>query len=269
VTAVNASTQEILFDVDADGIATMTFNRPDRLNALSADMADTLIPQMCAQAQRDDAIRVLIVTGAGRGFCAGADVESRLAAVKAGAVPRHILEAPLAAFVLAFRAINKPVIAAVNGVAAGGGMSIALLADFRVASEQARFATAYIKRGLTCDGGMSATLPRLVGMAKAAELLLLGDEVDAHDAERLGMVNRVVAHDALLPSARELARKLAVGPPIALSFMKRALLFAEHHDFEDVMQFESWGQGVCLRTEDCEEGLAAFREKRAPRFTGR
>src|SRR5258705_13642583 len=99
------------------------------------------------------------------------------------------------------------------------------------------------------DGGMSASLPRLVGMAKAVELLMLGEEVDAREAERLGMVNRVVAHDALLSSARELALRLAAGPPIALSFIKRALLFAEHHDFDDVMQFESWGQGVCLRTQ--------------------
>ncbi|MFO1189150.1 MAG: enoyl-CoA hydratase [Alphaproteobacteria bacterium] len=265
--ATNAG--RIEFSVADDGVATIVFNRPHKLNALDAAMADEILPRVCQEAQRRDDVRAVILTGSGRAFCTGADAASRLEAVARGDIARNILEQPLAAFTLAIARLSKPVIAAVNGVAAGGGLAIALLADFRIASDRARFTTVYVRRGLMPDGGMTSTLPRLVGLAKALDLLMTGDEIDGPEAARIGLVNRVVPHDTLMDEARALARRMASGPPLALSFTKRAVWQSNNHSLEDQMHFESWGQGICLKTDDFREGVRAFLEKRQPQFKGR
>ena len=160
-------------------------------------------------------------------------------------------------------------IAAINGVAAGGGLSLALLADFRFASETARLTTVFVRRGLCADGGMTATLPRLVGIAKAVELLMTGDDVVADEAARIGLVDRVVAPERLLAEVKDFAARLAAGPPIALSFIKRAVNRTMLSDLENQIAFEALGQGTCLATDDFAEGRSAFLEKRSPRFVGR
>ena len=252
------------FAVDDAGVAVLRLNRPDKLNALTSDMMDRQLPACCERVATDERIRVLVLTGTGVGFCTGADVQSRLAMVS-GAV----LKKPLGSFGAPLAHLDKPVIAAVNGMAAGGGMALALLADFRIASEQAKFTTAFVRRGLAADTGMSLTLPRLVGLEKAMELLLTADTIDAREALRIGLVGRVVPAEALMDEALALARRLAAGPPIAQSFIKRAVHAGFHRSFDEQLELESWGQGICLKTRDFEEGRAAFLEKRPPVFVGR
>jgi len=264
-----ASVGKIEFSVADDGVATIIFKRPEKLNALDTAMADEIFPRLCQEAQRRDDVRAVIITGRGRAFCTGADAATRLDTVARGDMGRNVLEQPLAAFALAVAHLSKPVIAAVNGIAAGGGLSIALLADFRIASDRARLTTVYVRRGLMPDGGMTSTLPRLVGLAKALDLLMTGDEIDGPEAARIGLVSRVVPHDTLMDEARALARRLASGPPLALSFTKRAVWQSSDHSLEDQMHFESWGQGICLKTDDFREGVQAFLEKRRPQFRGR
>jgi 2-(1,2-epoxy-1,2-dihydrophenyl)acetyl-CoA isomerase len=251
------------FTVDDAGVAVLRLNRPEKLNALSSGMMDEELPACCARVAADDAIRVLVFTGTGKGFCTGADVQERLARVASG-VPRK----PLGSFGVPLARLDKPVIAAVNGVAAGGGMALALLADFRIASDEARFTTAFARRGMTADTGMSLTLPRLVGLEKALELLLTADTIDAVEAQRIGLVGRVVPAAQLMDATLEFARRVAKGPPIAQSFIKRAVYAAGRNTFEEQLEVESWGQGICLKSKDCEEGRAAFLEKRAPVFRG-
>jgi 2-(1,2-epoxy-1,2-dihydrophenyl)acetyl-CoA isomerase len=166
------------------------------------------------------------------------------------------------------RRLSKPVIAAINGVAAGAGCSLALACDLRIAAEGASFVLAFTRVGLVPDGGASWFLPRIVGSARAAELALIGDPVRAEDAERLGLVSRVVAGDALMDEARSLAARLAAGAPRALALTKRALAFAETATLEEALDYEAYLQGVAGATADFAEGSAAFREKRPPRFTG-
>lgn len=253
---------DIEYTVDG-AVATVRFNRPDRLNAMTSAMADEVLPALCREVAEDPSVRVLVLTGTGRAFCAGADLDARLPDVKAGAG----LTRPVGGFAAAVWGVPKPVIAAVNGVAAGGGMSLACAADFRLVAASARFVPAFTRRGLMPDGGLTHTLPLLVGRSRAVELLLTGTAVDADEALRIGLADRVVADDSLDAAAGELAARLAQGPPVALSFTKRALQRAD--DFAGQLEFESWGQRICLGTADFTEGVAAFRERREPEFEGR
>src|SRR4029450_13133226 len=276
-----------------DAIATLTLNRPERLNALGGTLRDDLYDAVL-RASGDADVRVIVVTGAGKGFCSGGDVKA-MNEVKEGRAERPLIDkvAPLRDRVLlAMRDAPQPVIAAVNGAAAGAGMNLALGCDIRLASTAAKFTQAFVKRGLHPDWGGTYFLPRLVGMAKACELIFTGEIIDAQEALRLGIVNAVYAPEELMPAAYELARKIAAGPPVAIRLgkraahparlrrtaagppvairlAKRALYHSEETDLRGALEFETFAQNVCSETEDAREGIRAFVEKRAPSFKGR
>src|SRR2546426_9191894 len=260
----------LLYEVK-DAVATLTLNRPERLNALGDTLRDDLYAAVL-RASGDADVQVMLVTGAGKGFCAGGDVKA-MNDTKKGRAPGRPLEdkvAPLRARVLrAMRDAPKPVIAAVNGAAAGAGMNLALGCDIRLASTAAKFTQAFVKRGLHPDWGGTYFLPRLVGMAKACELVFTGEIIDAQEARRLGIVNAVYQPEELMPATYELARKIAAGPAVAIRLAKRALYHSEESDLRGALEFETFAQNVCSETEDAREGIKAFVEKRAPQFKGR
>lgn len=249
---------------DAGGVRTLTLDRPDALNALDRELKEVLLAAFRGAA-RDGHVRAVVLTGAGRAFCAGQDLRER--GEGAPSLPAELREhyIPL---VLAIRRLEKPVVAAVNGVAAGAGFSLALACDLRVMAESATRVSAFGRIGLVPDSGLSWFLPRLVGPVRAAEIVMAGDPVDAASAERMGLVNRVVPAEACVASAQALAARLSVGAPRALALAKRSLAFALEHDLEATLEFETQLQGLAGRTADHAEGLRAFAEKRPPQFTG-
>ncbi len=259
----------LLYEVK-DAVATLTLNRPERLNALGDTLREDLHAAVL-RASQDGDVRAVVLTGAGKAFCAGGDVKAMNEA-KEGRAERPLAEkvAPLRDRVLlALRDAPKPVIAAVNGAAAGAGMNLALGCDIRLASTAAKFTQAFVKRGLHPDWGGTYFLPRLVGMAKACELVFTGDVIDAQEALRLGLVNAVYPPEELMRATYELAQKLAAGPPVAIRLAKRALYHSEAADLRAALEFETFAQNVCFETEDAREGIRAFVEKRAPLFRGR
>ena len=263
-------TYECLIYELKDGIATLTLNRPDRLNALGGSLRDDLHDAITRSAA-DPEVRVMIVTGAGKGFCAGGDVKAMNEA-KEGRRERPFMEkiAPgRDRTLLAMREAPQPIIAAVNGAAAGAGMNLALACDIRLASSAAKFSQAFVKRGLHPDWGGTYFLPRIVGTAKAAELIFTGAIIDAPEALRLGIVSQVLAPEELLPAAQTLARAIAAGPPIAIRLAKRGLYRNAESDLRTALEYETFAQNACFETEDATEGIRAFVEKRAPRFVGR
>lgn len=250
-------------------VAVLTLNRPDKMNAIDADMR-THFPLALQEVQDDDSVRALIITGAGRGFCSGADVAAQAAK---GASPQQ--EASRSAvlklvgeLVLGFEKINKPIIAAINGVAAGIGLTLTLACDIRLASTNARFSAIWVKRGLIADGGATLLLPLLVGMEKALELSFTGDIIDASEAERIGLVSRVVPHEELMNRAKELAEKIANGPPIAVELVKRLMWEKIRNRLREQLLLETYAQNVCRTTQDQKEAVNAFLEKREPQFKG-
>ena len=252
--------EHILLDIE-DQVATITLNRPDTLNAMVPKMRHELL--MAVQAANDNEhVRAVVITGAGRGFCSGLDM-------KASRSPDTMAEkvSPVRdAVVLAIRDAGKPYIAAVNGAAAGGGMGVALACDIRIAATSAKFGQTFAKRGLHPDWGGTYFLPRLVGMAKAAELIWSGRVIDAAEALKLGIVSSVV--DDALAAAQSMARTFASGPPIAMQLSKRALYHNQEVPLREALEFESYAQNICARTEDAKEGIKAFLEKRDPEFKG-
>jgi len=253
-----------------DGIATLTLNRPERLNALGDSLRDDLHDAI-VRSSVDPDVRVIVVTGAGKGFCAGGDVKAMNENREAGR-ERPVLEKVAPSrdrTLLAMQDAPQPIIAAVNGAAAGAGMNLALACDIRIASTAARFAQAFVRRGLHPDWGGTYFLPRIVGMAKAAEMIFTGDLIDADEALRLGIVSRVVPPEELMPAVHELARKIATGPPVAIRLARRALYHNAECDLRQALEFETFAQNVCQDTEDAREGIRAFVEKRAPVFRGR
>ena len=253
----------LLVDI-ADGIATLTLNRADALNALNHELKTALLDAV-RRFGRDRAVRVVVLTGAGRAFCAGQDLREHAENARATADELRSSYNPL---ILGIRRLEQPVIAAVNGVAAGAGLSLALACDLRLAAEEASFILAFGRIGLVPDSGATWLLPRLVGSARAAELALLGDALPAREAERIGLVNRVVAGTALALEARALAERLAASAPRALALTKRALNRATEVGLEEALDYEASLQGIAANTADHAEGRAAFREKRPPKFTG-
>ncbi|HET7725945.1 MAG TPA: enoyl-CoA hydratase-related protein [Candidatus Limnocylindrales bacterium] len=249
----------------AEGVATITLDRPDALNALTVAMKGELLAAL-RSVGRDSAVRAVILTGSGRAFCAGQDLRERL---EPDAAPLEVeLRERYNPIIRALRDLPQPVIAAVNGVAAGAGASLAFACDLRIAAAGASFVLAFGRIGLVPDSGATWLLPRLVGAARAAELALLGERVPAADAERWGLVSRVVPDDMLLDEARAMAEQLAGMAPRALALTKRALRRAEEAGLDETLEYEAMLQGIAGRTRDHAEGVAAFVEKRQPRFTG-
>ncbi|MGJ7509578.1 enoyl-CoA hydratase/isomerase family protein [Variovorax sp. GT1P44] len=252
------------------GIAILTLNRPERMNAIGGTLKQDIAAAM-AHAELDDEVRVIVLTGAGAAFCAGGDVKE-MAESRASGAGRSLQEKirpARDAMLLAIHEAGKPVIAAINGAAAGAGMNMALAADIRIASTSARFAQAFVKRGLPPDTGATYLLPRVVGMAKACELAFTGDTIEADEALRLGIVSRVVPPDRLMPTVLELAGRIAAGPPVAIRLAKQSLHRGEHGDLRDALAREAAAFNICFDTEDAAEGVTAFFEKRPPEFKGR
>ena len=254
--------------VEVDGpVGTLTLNRPDRLNAFFGSMRDE-IAEGLDRLSSDDEVRVVVITGAGRAFCAGADVayldglleadaiDEATALVKAG---RRIVKT--------IATMPKPVIAAINGAAAGGGANLALACDLRIASDRAAIGQTFNRIGLHPDWGGTYFVPRLVGPARAAELFFLADMVDAREAERIGLVNRVVPHERLIPEVRALATRLAAKPRLSLQLAKAAVRKSLEASMDEMLDYEIKAQRACFRSAEAREGVRAFVEKRKPDFT--
>jgi 2-(1,2-epoxy-1,2-dihydrophenyl)acetyl-CoA isomerase len=259
-----APTATVLVEA-ADGVATLTLNRPEALNSLTVPMKRELLAAF-RRVERDAAVRALVLTGAGRAFCAGQDLRERL---EPDAAPLGVeLRERYNPIIRAMRGLPKPIIGAINGVAAGAGASLAFACDIRIAEEGASFALAFGRVGLVPDSGATWFLPRLVGAGRAAEIALLGDPITAEDALRIGLVSRVVADDALAAEAGAIARRLAAGAPLAIALTKRALNAAWDRSLDSALEYEAQLQDLAGRTHDHQEGMAAFLERRSPRFTG-
>jgi 2-(1,2-epoxy-1,2-dihydrophenyl)acetyl-CoA isomerase len=250
--------------VEVDGpVATLTLDRPAALNSLTIPVKVALREALEGLAA-DRSVRAVILTGAGRAFCAGQDLAER---EQPDAAPLDVeLRERYNPIIRALRSMGQPVIAAVNGVAAGAGASLAFACDIRIAAEEARFVLAFGRIGLVPDSGATWFLPRLVGPAMAAELALVGDAVDAAEALRLGLVSRVVPGDQLQAEARALAGRLAEGAPLAMALTKEALERSMTITLDEALDGEAKLQGIAGASADHAEGLAAFREKRPPRF---
>jgi 2-(1,2-epoxy-1,2-dihydrophenyl)acetyl-CoA isomerase len=248
----------------ADGVATLTLNRPDSLNALNADMRRELLAAVKSFA-RDEAVRAVILTGAGRGFCSGADL-------RAGSDERQfrrVLESEYNPLMRAIRDLPKPVIAAVNGVAAGAGVSLGLACDLVYAAEDARFIQAFVRIGLVPDSGSTRTLVRALGRHRAAQLIFSGEPLSADEAHAAGLVNAVVPGDDLVAAAQDAGARLAQAPTRAIGYAKRLINAAEDATLDESLRLEAGLQELAGRTQDHAEGVAAFAEKREPHFVGR
>jgi len=252
----------------ADRIATLTFHRPEKLNALSQELISDSIAAVRAWSV-DPAVGVIVVTGSGRAFCAGGDV-SNMAKDTARSLEESVdgLRAWQELSWLLY-SIPKVTIAAVNGFAMGAGLGVCLACDLRIASDQAKFGTAYAKVGFGGDFGTTWLLTHYIGAPKAKELMFLGDVIDAAEAHRLGLINRVVRQDQFEAEARQWALRIAAGPLTSFRYMKANINFATHTDFRTLLDREAETHLRCGQTDDHKEGVRAFMEKRGPQFTGR
>lgn len=262
------SWEHVLLD-KKDGVATITLNRPEKYNAFAGQMRQEIV-EVIDDVAEDREVRVVVITGAGKAFCVGGDVNEFVAGTT------EALEAQVSSerhamckAVLTINAMEKPVIASVNGVAAGGGCNLALSCDMRIASEKARFGQVFVRRGVHPDWGGIYFLPRLVGYAKAAELIFSGEVVGAEEALRIGMVNKLVPHDQLVEATGELAERIAKNAPIPIAFAKRGLQNFNKWDLPQALDYESYVLDVCRKSEDLIEGFSSFLEKREPIFKGK
>ena len=252
-----------------DGVATITLNRPEASNAFTLQMFQELYDAL-ENIRLDKETRVVLLKGMGKNFCAGADVEEFLPVLQRNIVECHsLLRELIYRTYLAIWNLEKPVIAAVNGVAVGGGCDLALLCDLRIASQNARFSEIYVNIGVPPDSGGTWLLPRLVGLAKACELIFSGDIIDANEAQRIGLVNKVVPNEDLEQEAKAMALKMAKGPTIAIGLAKSAIHEGLTMDLAQALEAAAAKINICFQTEDFTEGLNALAEKRPPQFKGR
>ena len=259
--------KSFLYETSATGVATITLNRPERLNALTFEVYRELTDIFLALRSESD-VRAVVITGAGRAFCSGGDVHDII-----GELFKRDMEGLLeftrmtCDLVRNIRALRKPVIASLNGTTAGAGACIALASDIRIASEEAKIAFLFVKVGLSgADMGAAYLLPRVVGLAKATELLYTGDFISAREAERLGLYNRVVPGEQLAATTRDFAERLAQGPAFALARTKELLDREAHMNFEAALECEAQAQAICMQHPDYREAYEAFVNKRKPSF---
>jgi 2-(1,2-epoxy-1,2-dihydrophenyl)acetyl-CoA isomerase len=266
-----AATFETLRVETADGVCTVTLNRPDSLNSIN-DLMTTELGAIVKQLRRDDTVRCVVLTGAGRAFCSGQDLGDLKKKYADPSYTPHLgddLRRRYNPVITGLRDLEKPVIAAVNGVAAGAGLSLALACDLRLASDKASFTEVFVNVGLVPDSGSSFFLPRLVGLGNALALCFTGEKVSAADAHQLGLVNRVVPGDELMQATSELAKKLANLPTKAIGLMKRLLYRSLSSDLDAMLEAEAFAQETAALTADHREGVLAFFEKRPPKFLGK
>jgi len=267
VTTLVTTYSHLLVETTPAGVRTLTLDRPERLNAVNARLAAEL-PQAVDDAAADDAVRVVVITGAGRAFCAGLDLSEPVVIDQSTRVARLDPLAWVGRWVLALVGCEKPVIAALNGVAAGAGFGLALAADLRLVSSAATLTAGYVRRGLSPDAGVSYHLPRQVGLARAADIILTGRDVDSAEAERIGLASRVLPADRFSEEVAAYAERLAAGPPLALALSKRLLVTSLDATLHAQLRDELTSIKSCLGTRDVAEAMAAFREKRAATFSG-
>ncbi|WP_366921823.1 enoyl-CoA hydratase [Metallumcola ferriviriculae] len=252
-----------------DGVANVTLNRPDHLNALDRSIQDDLAV-IVDDLREDETVRAVLLSGNGRAFCAGGDIKSMLSGMKEAAVINRKEQMSQAhQWVKKLAALEKPVVAAVHGYAVGAGMSMAMMADLIIASDDTQFSTAFAKIGLVPDLGALYFLPRLVGMAKAKELVLTAKYISANEALEMGLINSVVKRENLIDEGLAVAKRLAAGPTKALGMAKQALNKSMETSFSDLLELETYLQAVAVDTDDFKEGTASFLEKRAPKFEGK
>jgi 2-(1,2-epoxy-1,2-dihydrophenyl)acetyl-CoA isomerase len=252
----------------ASGVATISLNRPRKLNAFDGTMHEELYDAL-GEAAEDDKIRCIVLHGEGRGFSAGADLAEIIESADGDPDLGEYLRATYSRLVKRMVETPKPIIAALHGPVYGAGVGIALACDLRIAAESTKFSVAFIKIGLMPDAGVTFFLPRVVGLGRAMEMSMLGDAVDAEEAQRIGLVNTITADDSLAEESQALAEHLATLPTAALGRMKTALHASFEADLETALEREAAGQTFCGYTRDHEEGVAAFFEKREAKFTGR
>lgn len=262
--------QTLKVEEPREGVVLATLDRPDQLNAITFGMFDEF-HRLCETVERDPRARVLVVTGSGRGFCSGLDLSEAEGLTGMSAPEMLAGQERWAGAIAAFRMLPKPVIAAVNGTAAGAGFALALAADIRVASTEARFNAAFVRIGLSGgDCGVSWMLPRIVGLGRAAEIMLTGRQIEASYAERIGLVNTVVEPERLLDEALGVAEEITANSPFGVRLTKQVLQAnVDAPSLQAALELENRNQVLATRTEDMAEALAAFLEKRRPRFGGR
>ena len=260
----------------SNGVALVTLNRPEKMNAMGPRLVHELL-DVLESSRHDDVVKAMVITGAGRGFCAGADVSGgadtrRLSEEldEADSFRRH-KAAPIGHYGVLFSALNdypKPIVAAVNGAAAGAGMSLALACDIRLASSNARFISAFVHRAISPDTGSTFYLPQMIGKGRALELMYTGEPLSAADAERYGLTNRTLDPESLVEEAIALAEKIARGPSLAIELTKR-LVNNQATTFDMQVEREAWGLSITSDSEDRQEGIDSFLEKRPAQFRGR
>jgi len=264
------SDENILLIERQDGVAIITLNRPDKLNSFNDELTFKLQDAL-KEVEKDDSVRSIVITGAGRGFCAGQDLQNRNFGEGQGkrASLGDSIRRRYNPIVTKIRRLEKPIVAAVNGVAAGAGMSLALACDFRIVADNASFIQSFTKVGLIPDSGSTFVLPRMIGPTKALELMYSAEKLEAQTAFDLGLINKLVSSDTVLSEAIEFAAKLAKGPSKAFGLTKRAVNKAIFPDLEELLEYEAQLQEIAGRSDDFEEGVKAFIEKRQPVYSGK
>jgi 2-(1,2-epoxy-1,2-dihydrophenyl)acetyl-CoA isomerase len=259
--------ETILFEKEG-GVGNIALNRPEKLNAFDGAMHEELYTAL-GEAAQDEEIRCIVVRGEGRGFSAGADLAQVMREADGDPDLGEYLRTTYSRLVKRMVGTEKPIVAALHGPVYGAGVGLALACDMRIAAENTKVSVAFIKIGLMPDAGVTFLLPRVVGLGRAMEMSMLGDTVDAEEAYRIGLVNKVVADDSLSEEARNLAERLAAMPTSTLGRMKRSLYSSFERDLETALEAEAEGQTFCGYTQDHKEGVSAFFEKRDPGFVGR